>query len=386
MQAVPALAVVALAVAAGVAPIDASLVENWYSTGVYPLIQQALTSVSNLVPFAWLDVFALTAFCAVVVMVVRSVILARRKKTWRPVLSTGARLATAAALTYLAFLAVWGLNYRRVSMTDRLVLDRDAASPQAIRSLGRMAVEQVNALHSAAHAEGWRISPWRERRLRGAYESVLARLSDAAPAVPGRLKSSLFGPYFRWTSVDGMINPFGLEAIANPDLLPFEQPFVAAHEWAHLAGYADESEASFVGFLTCIHAAAPAAYSGWLFLYWEVNSEVGPDERRQLGGGARRRSAPRHRRRRGAHPPRAGSAVARRGLARVRPVSESESCRRGRAQLRSRADAARARAIRAGLATGQTRGSSPVQPGNHARTIRPAAARRRRSWMAAPSP
>ena len=283
MQPVPALAVVALAVAAGVAPIDASLVENWYSTGVYPLVQQALTSVSNLVPFAWLDVFALTAFCAVVVMVVRSVILARRKKTWRPVLSTGVRLATAAALTYLVFLAVWGLNYRRVPMTDRLVLDRDAASPQAILSLGRMAVEQVNALHSTAHAEGWRISPWRERRLRGAYESVLARLSDAAPAVPGRLKSSLFGPYFRWTSVDGMINPFGLEAIANPDLLPFEQPFVAAHEWAHLAGYADESEASFVGFLTCIHAAAPAAYSGWLFLYWEVSSEVGPDERRQLG-------------------------------------------------------------------------------------------------------
>ena len=220
MQPVSALAVVALAVAAGVAPIDASLVENWYSTGVYPLVQQALTSVSNLVPFAWLDVFALAAFCAVVVMVVRSVILARRTKTWRPVLSTGVRLATAAALTYLAFLAVWGLNYRRVPMTDRLVLDRDAASPRAILTLGRMAVEQVNALHSTAHAEGWRISPWRERRLRDAYESVLARLSDAAPAVPGRLKSSLFGPYFRWTSVDGMINPFGLEAIANPDLLP----------------------------------------------------------------------------------------------------------------------------------------------------------------------
>ena len=103
--------------------------------------------------------------------------------------------------------------------------------------------------------------------------------------MPGRLKSSLFGPYFRWTSVDGMINPFGLEVLANPDLLPFEKPSVAAHEWAHLAGYADESEASFVGFLTCIRAATPAAYSGWLFLYWEVNSEVGAGDRRQLASG-----------------------------------------------------------------------------------------------------
>src|SRR6185436_2310906 len=62
----------------------------------------------------------------------------------------------------------------------------------------------------------------------------------------------------------------------------FEQPFVAAHEWAHLAGYANESEASFVGFLTCMHSAAPAAYSGWLFLYWQVYGEVSAADRRQL--------------------------------------------------------------------------------------------------------
>jgi hypothetical protein len=276
------VAAVVFAGLAGVAPIDADLVERWYSTGVYPLIQQAMTSGSNLVPFAWLDVLALAALGTVVVVVVRSVLRARRQKTWRPILATFGRLVTATALTYLVFLAVWGLNYRRVPMTDRLVLERDAASPQAILALGRMAVEQVNALHSAAHDEGWRTSPWREHRLRNAYESVLARLSDASPAVPGRLKTSLLGPYFRWASVDGMINPFGLEAIANPDLLPFEQPFVAVHEWAHLAGYADESEASFVGFLTCIRAAAPAAYSGWLFLYWQINSEVRAEERRRL--------------------------------------------------------------------------------------------------------
>ena len=276
------LAIVVLAALAAVAPFDARLVERWYSTFIYPPIQRVLTPVSNLVPFAWLDVLALAAFCGVVVVMARSILLSRRKRTWRPVFLTFARLVTATAVAYIVFLAVWGLNYRRVPMTDRLVLEREAASPQAILALGRMAVEQVNALHSAAHGEGWRTSPWREHRLRSAFESVLARLSDASPAVPGRLKASLFGPYFRWASVDGMINPFGLEAIANPDLLPLEQPFVAAHEWAHLAGYADESEASFVGFLTCIRAAAPAAYSGWLFLYWQINSEVRADERRQL--------------------------------------------------------------------------------------------------------
>lgn len=274
-------AVLALALLAGYAPIDPRLVERWYSTGVYPVIQQVLTPVSNLMPFALLDPLTVGALCATAIICVRSVLLARRKRTWKPILVALARLATAGAAVYLAFLAIWGLNYRRVSMTDRLVLDH-IASPEAILELGRLSVERVNALHAAAHTEGWRTSPWRERHLRDAYESVLVRLSDATPAVPGRLKSSLLGPYFRWTSVDGMINPFGLEAIANPDLLPFELPFVAAHEWAHLAGYADESEASFVGFLTCIRAATPAAYSGWLFLYWQINSEVSSADRRRL--------------------------------------------------------------------------------------------------------
>ena len=54
------LAVVLLAVLAGFAPIDTRLVERWYSTGIYPPIQQVLTPVSNLVPFALLDVVAVT--------------------------------------------------------------------------------------------------------------------------------------------------------------------------------------------------------------------------------------------------------------------------------------------------------------------------------------
>jgi hypothetical protein len=54
------------------------------------------------------------------------------------------------------------------------------------------------------------------------------------------------------------------------DLFPFEKPLVVAHEWAHLAGFADESEANFVGWLACVHGEADAQYSGWLFLYSEI--------------------------------------------------------------------------------------------------------------------
>jgi len=43
---------------------------------------------------------------------------------------------------------------------------------------------------------------------------------------------------------------------------------VIAHEWGHLAGFADEAEAGFIGWLACTRASEPAVrYSGWLAFY-----------------------------------------------------------------------------------------------------------------------
>lgn len=276
------LAVVATAVVLLLAPINAGAIEEWYATGFYPHVQRLLTPLSNLVPFALFDMLVIGVAVVALVWLVAGVRQARKQKSLRPVLSALLRLGVTAASIYLLFLLLWGFNYRRVPITNRIVLDRTRPSTEAVVALGMMAVERLNELHGRAHSEGWRTAPWRERSLRDAYAQVQQDLADTTPSVPGRLKWTLLGPYFRWTTVDGMINPFALEALANPDLLPFERPFVAAHEWAHLAGYADESEASFVGWLTCVRASVPAAYSGWLFLYWQISAEVPAADSRRL--------------------------------------------------------------------------------------------------------
>lgn len=273
--------VVALAAGAAVAPLDARLVERWYSAGVYPAFQRLVTPVSNLFPFAWFDLVTIALAALLLTLLVRLVRRAREGE-WRLAFTTLVNLVTAVALIYLVFLSAWGLNYRRVPMSERIVLERDRPTPRDVLALGISAVDKLNELHRAAHEAGWRTAPWRDRQMQQAAVAVQGMLSDAAPAVPGRLKWSIYGPFFRWSNVDGMVNPLGLEVIGNPDLLPFERPFVAAHEWAHLAGYAGEAEASFVGWLTCLHAGAPAAYSGWLFLFWQINSEVGAADRKQM--------------------------------------------------------------------------------------------------------
>jgi hypothetical protein len=200
----------------------------------------------------------------------------------RPVVRYAWRLLTAAAALYLVFLALWGFNYRRVAMMQRVETAHAAPTRAAVLALARQVVDQINRLHDEAHRQGWAGEEWRNSELRVAFAETQRLLTDARPAVPGRLKATILGPYFRWSSVDGMVNPFGLEVLANPDLTPWERPFVAAHEWSHLAGYADESEANFVGWLTCVRADPPAQYSGWLFLYWQILGELGAADRTDI--------------------------------------------------------------------------------------------------------
>jgi hypothetical protein len=274
--------VVGLALAAGFVPIPPTTVERWYSTGLYPAIQRHLTPFSNALPFALFDLVVVAATVAVIAAVFWTVSVARRTGRVRPVVHLLGHLIVFAALIYLAFLSLWGFNYRRVPMESSVVVEDRAPSSQAVTALGMEAVVQLNTLHDEAHRIGWESGPSNNEALRAAFISAQRTLNDAPAVEPGRLKRTIFGPYFRWTSIDGMVNPFGLEVLANPDLLAFERPFVAAHEWAHLAGYADESEASFVGWLACMRGDAAARYSGWLFLYWQVTSEIDVAGRAEL--------------------------------------------------------------------------------------------------------
>jgi len=162
-----------------------------------------------------------------------------------------------------------------------------AAAPDAARDLAIVSVDRANALYDHAHAttSGAVDSGF---RLADGFAEVQRELGADRLAVPARPKHTLLDFYFRAAGVEGMTDPYLLETLVPRDLLPFERPFIVAHEWSHLAGYADEGEASFVGWLTCLHAGDADQYSGWLFLFAETMLSVAPVDR----AGISRRLAP----------------------------------------------------------------------------------------------
>ncbi len=275
---VATITLVTVSALAAAVPIAPATVERVYSTGVYPVLQQVLTTFSNRAPFALIDV--LLALAAVwLIVLAASVRRLRRPGAPGREQRLIAGLLLPPAVLYLAFLALWGLNYRRVPLEEKLKFDAAAVTPDAARSLADEAVSRINVLYGAAHAAGWADV---DGSLPDAFASAAREAGVAMPAVPGRPRRTLLDWYFRSAAVAGMTDPFFLETLVASDLLPFERPFVIAHEWSHLAGFADEGEANFVGWLTCLRGAAPVQYSGWLSLYAEIVSGLSRSARADI--------------------------------------------------------------------------------------------------------
>jgi len=143
-------------------------------------------------------------------------------------------------------------------------------------------IDELNRLYDSAHATGWVPAGTIDTTLSDALTRTDREIGGTGVVVPARPKSTLLNWYFQRAAVDGMTDPYFLETLVSSELLPFERPFVLAHEWSHLTGLADEGDANFLGWLACVRAAPPQQYSGWLFLYTEVSATFRGRDRSDL--------------------------------------------------------------------------------------------------------
>lgn len=223
----------------------------------YDVLQPVVSRVSARFPIASLDL-CLLALLAVVAWLAWS-----RRLTLRPwPLAAGVTLAL--AIGWLVFLCAWGWHYQVPTLEVRLAIAPAEVSAERGERFAAAVVADLNALQAMAHAEGW---PARED-LPATLGPLLAKALPhlgviRVPWLPVPRRTVLDW-YFRSAGIDGMTNPFGLEVILNSRVLPVELPALAAHEYAHLAGFADEADASVVAWMACRRGSAAVRYSSGL--------------------------------------------------------------------------------------------------------------------------
>lgn len=250
-------------------PLPAWVVEDFYSRDMYPWLQGAVTGATNTLPLAVLDVILIAVAFAVLFRIRRLFYVLRQRGVMDALWEATRRIVRAACVFAVLFYWAWGFNYRRMPLESVMpggkapqisvdMLMAGFADSSALASqLRRMTVDDQGNLHTIRLA------------LREPMNLALKSLGRVPLETPSQPKLSLvLTPFFRLSGVTGMINPFGLETIVFPDLLPFERPFVLAHEWGHLSGHADEAEASAVGWLACMKGDAVLGYSASLYSSW----------------------------------------------------------------------------------------------------------------------
>jgi hypothetical protein len=259
---------VAAAVALAAFRFPAPRVETLYSNGFYPRMAEVIKPLTRCLPIPALDLLVITLAIGLPLWWIWRLRAAGAGRRWLAVIRAAIDTLTLAAAMFCAFELLWGLNYQRLPLTAKLDWDEKRATPHAALALARSSIENLNT--EAAAVQEHPLPPpeqWRAA-LHQSFQLLLNDLGQrrAFSAVPPR--TSMLNPYFSAASIDGFANPFGYEVILNSDVLPFERPYLLAHEWAHVAGFADESEATFIGLLACLRSDLPAVrYSGWLELH-----------------------------------------------------------------------------------------------------------------------
>jgi uncharacterized protein DUF3810 len=274
------IGVVLVAAAAALIPLPPDWIERWYSRGLYPAIQSRLTATTNVLGFALFDFLIAGLIVAALILLARRIRRRRALGLVRVLVRWFGDLLVLAAIAYLAFLVLWGLNYRRVPLERKVDYNEARVTPDAARQFALDTVRHLNSIHDEAHRP-----VVTGRSLSDAFQAAQRRLGAARLATPGTPKRSLLELYFRRAAIDGMTDPFFLEVILNPDVLAVEQPFVLAHEWGHLAGYASEAEANLLAWVTCLEGNALARYSGWLAIYGHIMNTLPRAEARAIAEG-----------------------------------------------------------------------------------------------------
>lgn len=280
VRGIASLVLIAAALVVALAPPPASWVETVYAGRIYPALQARLSAFSNLTR---VPLFDLMLVCLLTAGLIAGALALRRSWRTRAFRPAGRALLsglTALAIAYLWFVAVWGLNYRRPPVESAIAdVQPSRVTSAAVRLLAERAVSEANRLHAPAHAHGFPAAHAVPQELLRSLHTVERQLGRPRPTVPTNPKRPWTAFYMRAVGVSGMLAPFFLETYLNPDLTGPERPYVLAHEWAHLSGYAPEDEASFVGIVAALGADVASQYSAWLALVFDTAAQLPPATR-----------------------------------------------------------------------------------------------------------
>ena len=232
--------------------LSPTLVLNYYSNGLYPILSTSLRWISSFFPFALGDIL----YVSLIIFALRAIFLLFKKRkslTKKDRFIIPLKMLNKIFILYIAFKLLWGLNYARPSISTQLSIGDEEYTVKELVLLSNFFIDKVNELQP-------RINPKQTYNIKEIKEkSVLAyqKMQQKQPffnyAAPS-FKSAISGYISCKIGIEGYYNPLSGEANLNMLLPAWVLPFVACHEISHQLGVAREDEANLVGYLTAVNS------------------------------------------------------------------------------------------------------------------------------------
>ena len=266
------------------------LVLSVYSKGLYPIISSVLRWVTSLFPYALGDIL----YAAIIIYILRLIVQffwRVKKKGWQKTdkLTVPIYLVNALLIFYISFKLLWGLNYSRPPIAQKLGISDEKYSTTQLVTLGKYFLIKVNCLKLKIDSTNCRPKIYTTKNL-----SDLAILSYQIQAknnnvfnypIPS-IKSCLFSNYVTKSGIEGYYNFLSGEANVNMDLPVFTLPFTICHEIAHQTGVAKEDEANLLGYITASKSNdVNFQYAGYYSMFRNILFEIrakSPDDYQML--------------------------------------------------------------------------------------------------------
>lgn len=270
--------VLVVSAAVAVAPWPWAWVDRWWASRWYVTVQRVATPLFARLPWPAVDVLlgALIAWWGL--QAVRDLRRTRADGVGlgRAVRAVALRTVVTTAVLHVTFLGLWGLHYRRPPLMTQPAFRAAQVTDDAVR---RLTAETVTTIAHLSLAAPDAVEPSDDALAARVLEEA-ARVGGLGQVVPAPPRYSALDGYFRRVGIAGFTVPWTLETLVAGDVLPVERPMVVAHEWAHLAGLANEGEASYVAWRACRTGTHAEQYSAALLLYLELRASLSREDRR----------------------------------------------------------------------------------------------------------
>lgn len=232
--------------------------EDIYTLAIYPAIAKLMASLSNLFLFSVDDVFYALLIS---LLVINSLLLIFRRLSFRHFL---ARVLYIVAVVYCCFNLLWGFNYYREDINERLKMGTAKADTNELMKAFSNLIEKTNDTYTPIYSLD---KSEVLKKIQNSYSSHAVFLNIDIGLLKTTPKSISLSQLFGAATISGYYGPFFSEVHLNDYILPLEYPQVLAHEMAHKLGVTRESEANFYAWLVCSKSNdKQLAYSANLYL------------------------------------------------------------------------------------------------------------------------